>query len=89
MTEQEISVLRDLQGTVREYHGDVKRRLDIIEDEVKDHRVAIYGVAGDDCRPGLNVEVQGLRGFRERFRLGLGAAWAGLVTIACTLWARR
>ena len=81
--------LRALREDLRNYHGDVKRRLELVEDRVQEHHVAIHGIPGDDCVPGLNVEVQSLRGFRERVRFGVGAAWAALVTIACTLWSRR
>ncbi len=86
MDNDQLSALReDLRG----YHGDVKRRLDLAEDEIKTLKVAINGVPGDDTVPGLNVEVQGLRAFRERVRLGVGTAWAALLTIAVALWQGR
>ncbi len=86
MTDNDFSALReDLRG----YHSDVKRRLDLVEDSVKTLNVAINGIPGDDTVPGLNVEVQGLRAFRERVRLGVGAAWAALLTIATVVWQKR
>ena len=88
MTEHENTALRDLQDTIKGYHGDVKRRLDLCEDRIKEHHVAIHGIPGDDTVPGLNVEVQSLRGFRERIRLGLGAAWAAVLTLATIAWKR-
>ena len=84
-TEQITSLREDLRG----YHSDVKRRLDLAEDQLKMLTVAIVGIPGDDTAPGLNVEVQGLRAFRERVRLGVGAAWAALLTIATVLWQKR
>jgi hypothetical protein len=79
----------DLKESLREYHADVKRRLNLAEDTLREHHVAIHGRAGDDRMPGLNLLVQENRKFAERLRLGMGAAWAALVTIACALWGRR
>jgi hypothetical protein len=89
MTEHEVREITNLTATVRDYHSDVKRRLDLAEDTIRKHDVAINGIAGDDMVPGLNLQVQSLRAFRERVRFGVGAAWAALVTIGCTLWQRR
>ena len=88
MTEHETTAIRDLQETVKGYHGDVKRRLDLAEDTIRKHDIAINGIAGDNTCPGLNLQVDSLLGFRERVRLGVGAAWAGLLTIATVLWKR-
>ena len=82
---QILALREDLRG----YHGDVKRRLDLVEDGMKRLDVAVNGIPGDDTVPGLNVEVQGLRAFRERVRLGVGAAWAALLTIATVIWQKR
>jgi hypothetical protein len=89
MTEHEQNELRNLREAIGGYHADVKRRLDLAENTIREHHVAIHGIAGDVNVPGLNLEVQSLLGFRERVRLGVGAAWAALVTIGCTLWARK
>lgn len=78
--------IEQLRADLRGYHGDVKRRLDIAEDEIKTLRVAINGIPGDDTVPGLNCEVQGLRAFRERVRLGVGAAWALILTLITMKW---
>jgi len=84
--ETQITQLReDLRG----YHGDVKRRLDQVEDLAKECHEAIHGIAGNDNVPGLNVEIQGLRAFRERVRVGIGAAWALILTIVTVLWNRK
>ena len=85
----ENELLNELRKDLRGYHDDVKRRLELVEDLAKECHEAIHGVAGNDNVPGLNVEVQGLRGFRERVRLGVGAAWAALLTIATIIWQRR
>jgi len=79
---------QELRQAIRDYHDDVKRRLELMEDQGREHHVAIHGIAGDDRVPGLNLSVQELRKFQERIRLGMGAAWAALVTIACTFWQR-
>ncbi|MGO9115741.1 MAG: hypothetical protein ACLP9L_41575 [Thermoguttaceae bacterium] len=89
MTEHEQSCIRDLQTTIRDYHGDVKRRLDLAEDTIRQHDLAINGIPGDDTVPGLNVEVQSLRGFRERVRFGVSAAWAALLTLATVVWQKK
>jgi len=86
MTQEQYHELRE---SLREYHGDVKRRLELCENQCHEHHVAIHGMAGDDQVPGLNLLVQECRKFQERLRLGMGAAWAALVTIACTIWARK
>ena len=80
---------QELRQAIRDYHDDVKRRLELMEDQGREHHVAIHGIAGDDTAPGLNVEVQALRGFHDRVRVGLGGAWAALLAIGSVLWARR
>jgi hypothetical protein len=72
----------DLSAKLDAYHGDVKEILNR-------HDVAINGIPGDDTCPGLNLEVQGLRAFRERVRLGVGAAWAAILTGATILWSKK
>ena len=59
----ELSEIGQLREDLRSYHGTIK-------DELVELRQAIYGVAGDDTRPGINVEVQSLRAFRD------ASAWA-------------
>jgi hypothetical protein len=88
MTDHESNELVKLRETIRDYHADVKRRLDLCEDQVRNHQEAIYGRAGDINVPGLNIEVERLLGFRERLRLGMGAAWAALLTLATIVWKR-
>ena len=82
----EATEIQALREDLRGYHNDVKRRMEVLESEVKEHRIAIHGIPGDDTVPGLNVEVQSLRGFRERVRLGLGCAWALLTTLITIVW---
>lgn len=89
----EQAQLTQLREDLRGYHADVKRRLDLTEDTLKEHHIAIHGIAGDDTVPGLNVEVQELRksldGFRERVRIGLSAAWAATLAMGSILWKGR
>jgi hypothetical protein len=84
-----MSDILQLREDLRGYHADVKRRLDLAEDQIKTLTVAINGIPGDDTVPGLNVEVQGLRAFRERVRLGVGAAWALILTLITIVWKGR
>jgi hypothetical protein len=88
MTDEHLACQQNVLTAIRDYHADVKRRLDLCEDAVRRHEIAISGIPGDDTVPGLNIEVQGLRQFRERVRLGVGAAWAALLTMATVLWKR-
>ena len=80
MTLEELS--RKLDG----YHDDVKRRLELVEDQNREFHRAINGEAGNDAVPGLHVQVVGLIGFRERIRLGVGMAWALILTIITIIW---
>jgi hypothetical protein len=90
MDNELLSALRD---DLRGYHGDVKRRLDLAEDEIKDLRLAIYGRAGDETVPGLNVEVQTLRkgfdGFQRRVHAIVAAAWAAVLGILSIVLTRK
>ena len=52
---------QELRQAIRDYHDDVKRRLELMEDQGREHHVAIHGIAGDDRVPGLNLSVQELR----------------------------
>ena len=81
--------LTQLREDLRGYHSDVKRRLDTAEETLKEFRLAIYGDASDDGKPGLSSQVKSLREFRERVRLGFGMAWAGLLTLGSMIWTRR
>ena len=74
--------IEQLSEQLREYHGDVKQRLDALE-------IALHGEPGNEYSPGLHVQVQTLLGFRERVRFGVGAAWALLLTLVTVVWNRK
>ena len=71
----------DISRQIRDYHEDVKTRVDALE-------LAIHGRPEDELCPGLNVQVKALLAFRERVRLGLGAAWALMAAAIPVLWRR-
>ena len=54
VTSEQFEALRE---DLRAYHGDVKRRLTVVEDRIEQHNLAIVGRPGDDTCPGLNLHV--------------------------------
>jgi hypothetical protein len=77
-----------LNTTVAGYHATVLDRLGDLKTTVERHDRELYGVPGEDDAPGMKSHVRSLLSSRERFRAGLGLAWAGVLTLLAKTWTK-